>query len=359
MTDPLSTPTTRLQQGCDLSPEEIVPAAGALLSPEIAEDAKAAFLTALRTKGETAAEIAGFAEALLAHAVSPAIDPALAPGPLLDVCGTGGDKLDLFNVSTTAMFVLAAGGAAMVKHGNRAMTSQAGSADVLEALGIRIDLPPAALRECIYRLGIGFLFAPTYHPAFKVIGPVRKRLAAEGIPTIFNLLGPLLNPARPACQLIGLFSKELLQKYAEAIALLPRQRVWAVHGSGMDELSTTGTSDVRDIQSSSSSYSSSRPSSSIHSLTIDPIALGLAPATLADLRGGDRTQNAAILRAILAGEDRGPKRDLVLLNAAAGFVISNLAADLPTGLAITRAQIDSGAALSKLETLREFSQAMR
>src|SRR4051794_10121220 len=236
----LSTLTAGLQDRRDLAPAEIVQAASALLAPEIDEASKGDFLAALRAKGETAAEIAGFAEALLAHAVNPEIDPALAPGPLLDVCGTGGDQLDLFNVSTTSMFVLAAGGATVVKHGNRAITSQAGGADVLEALGVRIDLPPAALRECVQRLGLGFLFAPAYHPAFKAIAPVRKRLASEGIPTIFNLLGPLLNPARPPYQLIGLFSKELLPKYAEAIALLPRRRVWAVHGSGMDELSTTG-----------------------------------------------------------------------------------------------------------------------
>ena len=226
--------TASLHAGGELAPEEIGGAAGALLSLEVDETSKGDFLTALRAKGETAAEIAGFAQALLAHAVDPEIDPARAPGPLLDVCGTGGDQLHLFNVSTTVMFILSAGGAAVVKHGNRAITSQSGGADVLEALGVRIDLPPAHLRECVYRHGVGFLFAPAYHPAFRAIGPARKRLAAEGIPTIFNLLGPLLDPARPPRQLIGLFSRDLLEKYAAAVALLPREKVWIVHGDGMD-----------------------------------------------------------------------------------------------------------------------------
>ena len=279
----------------------------------VPEEEKARFLAALRAKGETAAELAGFAQALLAHAVDPQIDPALVPGPLIDVCGTGGDQLDLFNVSTTSMFILAAGGATVVKHGNRAITSQCGGADVLEALGIRIDVPPAALRESVQRHGLGFLFAPAYHPAVKVIAPVRKRLAAEGSPTIFNLLGPLLNPARPPHQLIGLFSSAILDKYAEALALLQRRRGWVVHGSGMDELSITGLNDIREVMPPA-----------IRTFQVIP-ALGLRPATLEELRGGDRARNAAILTGILAGEIRGAPRDLVLLNAAAAFVICGLA----------------------------------
>jgi anthranilate phosphoribosyltransferase len=356
----LATLTSLLRDGRELTCADIPPCASALLSSDVDDGQKAALLSALRRKGETAKEIAGFAQAFLTHAVDPGLDASLAPGPLLDICGTGGDQLHLFNVSTTAMFILAAGGAAVVKHGNRAITSQSGGADVLEALGIRIDLPPAQLRECVYRLGVGFLFAPAYHPAFKAIAPVRKQLAAEGIPTIFNLLGPLLNPARPAYQLIGLFSEELLPKYAEAIALLPRRRVWAVHGSGMDELSTLGPTQVRDIQSSASSQSSSVATSrSITSLTVSPTDLGFAPASLDELRGGDRAQNAAILRAILSGEDHGPRRDLVILNAAAGFVIAGLAEDLPTGCAIAQGHLEAGTALAKLESLQVFSQAIR
>lgn len=347
----LASLTAHLHAGLNLAPAEIGLAAGALLSLEVDETGKGDFLTALRAKGETAAEIAGFAQALLAHAVDPEIDPARAPGPLLDVCGTGGDQLHLFNVSTTVMFVLAAGGAAVVKHGNRAITSQSGGADVLESLGVRIDLPPAQMRECVYRHGVGFLFAPAYHPAFRAIGPVRKRLAAEGIPTIFNLLGPLLNPARPPRQLIGLFSRDLLEKYAAAVALLPREKVWVVHGDGMDELSTAGPSDIREITPGSTP--------SIRSMTVEPRDLGIAPASVAQLRGGDRARNAEILTGILSGEIEGPMRDVVVLNAAAAFVVSGLAENLAAGCAWAHAQIDSGGALAKLEALREFSGALR
>jgi anthranilate phosphoribosyltransferase len=344
----LASLTVYLHAGGDLAPAEIALATASLLSLEVDETSKGDFLTALRTKGETAAEIAGFAQALLAHAVDPGIDPAQAPGPLLDVCGTGGDQLHLFNVSTTVMFILAAGGAAVVKHGNRAITSQSGGADVLEALGVRIDLPPAQLRECVYRHGVGFLFAPAYHPAFKAIGPVRKRLAAVGIPTIFNLLGPLLNPARPARQLIGLFSRELLDKYAAAVALLPREVVWVVHGDGMDELSTTGRSDIREIRPASKSP--------IRSTTIHPADLGFATASVEQLRGGDRARNAEVLTGILSGEIGGPMRDVVVLNAAAAFVVRG-ESSLPQACARARELIDSGAALRKLEALRDFSRS--
>ena len=332
--------TAQLTASRDLSPEQVEHAVAQLVSTEIDDAAKAAFLRALREKGETAAEIAAFVRSLLARAVDPGISPEKVSGPLLDVCGTGGDKLDIFNVSTTAMFLLAAGGACVVKHGNRAITSKCGGADVLEELGVKIDLAPDALRRCVETHGLGFLFAPAYHPAFKAIAPVRRALAAEGIPTVFNLLGPLLNPARPAHQLVGIFSSALLPKYAEALAALGRTRAWAVHGCGMDELSLTGPSTVREVVAGE-----------IRELIVDPTALGLAPCALDDLRGGDRAQNAAILTAILDGSERGPKRDLVLLNAAAGFVITQLAPDLAAGLASAREQIESGRAMAKLHAL--------
>lgn len=332
-----------LEAGDDLSDAAIGQAVAALLSSEVPEEEKSRFLAALRAKGETAAEIAGFATALLDHALDPKIDPALAPGPLLDICGTGGDQLHLFNVSTTSMFVLAAGGAAVVKHGNRAITSQCGGADVLEALGVQIEVSPAALRECVQRHGVGFLFAPVYHPAFRVIAPVRQRLAAVGLPTIFNLLGPLLNPARPAHQFIGLFDRAILHKYAEALALLRRERGWVVHGAGMDELSITGLNEVCEVSAAE-----------VRDFQIDPATLGLPPAPLADLRGGDRARNAAILTGILAGEIQGGPRAMVLLNAAAGFVICGLAPDLQAGLARAAEQIDSGRATAKLNALRSL-----
>jgi anthranilate phosphoribosyltransferase len=241
------------------------------------------------------------------------------------------------------MFVLAAGGACVVKHGNRAITSKCGGADVLDELGVKIDLAPADLRRCVEAHGLGFIFAPTYHPAFKAIGPVRKALASQGIPTVFNLLGPLLNPARPAHQLVGIFSPVLLPKYADVLAALDRARAWAVHGSGMDELSLAGPSEVREVKAGV-----------VREFTVDAADLGLARCDIAELRGGDRAENARILLGILDGTDRGPKRDLVLLNSAAGFLVAGLAADLAAGLELARAQLDSGRAREKLAALQCF-----
>jgi anthranilate phosphoribosyltransferase len=234
----------------------------------------------------------------------------------------------------------------VVKHGNRAITSACGGADVLEQLGVRIDLPPAQLRLALETIGCGFLFAPAYHPAFKAIAPVRKQLAAQGIPTIFNMLGPLLNPAQPRRQLVGIFSRTLLGKYAEALAALGRERAWAVHGDGTDELSTTGANDIREVTAEG-----------IRDFTVEPESVGLGRADLADLRGNDRVENARLLTTILDGSEAGPKRDIVLLNAAAAFVISGLAADLPAGLALAREQIASGRAAEKLRALQAFSAA--
>jgi anthranilate phosphoribosyltransferase len=334
-----------LRASQDLDAAQIDHAVGALTSEEVPDETKAEFLKALRDKGETSREIAGFVQALLARAVDPGLDPEALPGPMIDICGTGGDKLELFNISTTASFVLAAGGACVVKHGNRAITSKCGGADVLEQLGIKIDLAPAELRQCLELHGLGFVFAPAYHPAFKAIGPVRKALAAQGIPTIFNLLGPLLNPARPPYQLVGIFSPVLLPKYASAMAALGRASAWAVHGRGMDELSLTGPSMVHALHNGL-----------IDERTVDPAEYGLATCTIEDLRGGDRQENAAILTAIIDGTDRGPKRDIVLFNAAAGFVITGLVKDLSAGLELAREQIASGRALEKLHALQMFSR---
>jgi anthranilate phosphoribosyltransferase len=333
-----------LKSGRDLDAAQVEQAVAALTSMEIDDAVKADFLQTLRAKGETAKEIAAFVQALLARAIDPSFDAARLAGPMIDVCGTGGDKLELFNISTAVMFVLAAGGACVVKHGNRAITSKCGGADVLEELGVKIDLAPADLRRCVETHGLGFVFAPAYHPAFKAVTPIRKALAAQGIPTIFNLLGPLLNPARPPYQLVGVFSPVLLPKYAEALAVLGRAHAWAVHGRGMDELSLTGPSAVHEVVNGI-----------ICESIVDPVALGLTLCSLDDLRGGGRRENAAILVAILDGTDRGPKRDLVLLNAAAGFVITGLAPDLSEGLELAREQIASGRTLTKLRALQNFS----
>lgn len=303
---------------------------------------KEKFLEALRNRGETAGEIAAFARALIGLAREPKIDSSLLSGPMIDVCGTGGDKLELFNISTTAMFVLSAGGAVVVKHGNRAITSQCGGADVLESLGVPIDVAPHVLRETVYRHGIGFIFAPAYHPAFAVIGPVRKALAHRGVPTIFNLLGPLLNPASPEHQLVGVFSSELLSKYAGALSCLGRRRAWAVHGSGADELTNAGLGHGYAVEDGV-----------ISEFAVDPRGLGLPYAPVESLRGGDKKTNALMLESILNGTLRGPCLDAVLLNSAAGFVVAGLASDLSVGLEMSREAVDSGKALHKLTGLRE------
>ena len=335
--------TRQLRAGGNLETTQIGDAVAALISEKVPAGEKMEFLAALHTKGETADEIAAFARALLGHAVRPELDPARLPGPMLDVCGTGGDKQGFFNVSTAVMFVAAAAGACVVKHGNRSITSKTGAADVLEELGVQIELTPARLRQCLGEQGVAFLFAPAWHPAFKAIAPVRKALAAQGIPTVFNLLGPLLNPAAPEHQLVGIFSAALLPKYAEALRILGRRRAWAVHGDGTDELTLTGPSEVRAIEAGN-----------VSTFTLTPEQLGLARCSADALRGGDRAENARILVSILDGTERGPKRDMVLLNSAAALVVAGLAPDLAAGMALSRKALESGTALAKLHALQAF-----
>jgi anthranilate phosphoribosyltransferase len=344
---PLEALCEPLSRGLELAPTEIEAAVAALADDGEPDAAKAAFLRALRVKGETAPEIAGFARSLLARAVDPRIDPAALPGPLLDVCGTGGDRLHLFNVSTTASFILAAAGVVVVKHGNRAITSRSGGADVLGTLGVRLDLPPDDLRRCVGEVGLGFLFAPHYHPAFRAIAPVRRLLAGEGVSTIFNLLGPLLNPAWPAHQLVGVHTLALTRLFAEVLRQLGRHSAWAVHGAGgMDELSTLGPSHVSGFASADGP---------IFDLTLEPEDGGLARLVdLSELHGGAPEDNARTLLGILAGEIGGARLDIVLLNAAAGLVVAGLAPDLRAGVESARAQVRDGRALAKLRALVEF-----
>ena len=327
-----------LKDGHELAPAQIEQAVAALVSTDVADGEKAAFLIALREKGETVNDLAGFANALTARAISPELDRAALSGPTIDVCGTGGDRQGFFNVSTTVMFVAAAAGACVMKHGNRSITSKTGAADVLEELGVKIDLSPAQLREALERHGVAFIFARTYHPAFAAIGPVRAALAKEGRSTIFNLLGPLLNPARPDYQLVGVYSSSLLPLYTGALRALGRKDAWAVHGNGTDELTLTGPSDIAFLNG--------------EHLTIVPDDFRLTPCKAADLIGGERAENAAIVTGILDGTIRGPKRDMVLLNTAAALVISNLANGIRDGIEKAAEAIDSGAALAKLNALR-------
>ncbi len=330
----LATLTEKLRLGHELTNSDVITACESLFVESVELSERANFLRALHAKGETASEVAAFVDVLLTRSRRTLLGPGL-----LDVCGTGGDRAGVFNVSTAVMFVATACGARVVKHGNRGITSKSGGADVLEALGVRIDLPPEIALEAA---GCCFLFAPLFHPAFKTVAPVRKVLAEEGSATIFNLLGPLLNPARPEFQLAGVFDGKLLPLYAEAFKLLGRKRGWAVHGSGgLDEVSTLGPSEIHALEDGA-----------IRQFVIRPEDLGVAPATIEDLRGGDAQQNAESLKAILLGKDLGPRRDMVVLNAACALVVAGRAHDLPAGMTIAAGALDDGSAHDVLQRLR-------
>jgi anthranilate phosphoribosyltransferase len=344
----MKTLIAKLRNGTDLNAGDVGVAVALLLSDTTEDTVKEDFLRALHRKGETVEEIVCFVQQLIDRAVDPLIDPKNVPGPMIDVCGTGGDGIDLFNVSTTIMFILAAGGATVVKHGNRRVTSCCGSADVLEALGAPFDLPPAHLRECVERLGLCFIFARRYHPAYRAIAEMRRRLARENIRTVFNLLGPLLNPTRPARQLIGVFSPRLTSVFADVLRRLGRERVWVVHGltetdAGMDDISTSGATILAELLQGK-----------VTSGVIDSRWLNIPAGALDELRGGDAAANAAHVEGILSGEVKGAKRDLTIVNAAGGFVVAGLARDMSEGIGLAREQIDSGRALEKLRGFQQF-----
>lgn len=340
--------TKCVKEGRELDRDQVSVAGKALLDEGVPPDDKARFLSELSMKGETPGEIAAFVEVFLERAVDPGLVAAEMGGPLLDVCGTGGDKLNLFNISTASVFVLAAAGVKVVKHGNRGITSPSGGADVLEALGIRIDLPAEDFAECVKRVGAGFMFAPMYHPAFKAVVPVRKLLAERGQRTIFNILGPLLNPVKPDYQVIGVFDENLAPVFVDILNRLGRKNAWVVHGktaegSGMDEVSVCGETVIWKTFGGGKS-----------SEKLLPPDVGIELGDVADLKGGDARENAELLRGILSGELKGAKRDIVLLNAAAGLVVAGKAADLGEGMALAAEQVDSGAALGVLEKWRDF-----
>ena len=299
-----------------------------------------AFIVALRMKGETAEEIAGCAKAMRAHATK----VVSRQNPLIDTCGTGGDGIGTFNISTVVAFVVAGAGIAVAKHGNRSVSSRCGSADVLEILGVKIELGPKGIARCLDEIGIGFLFAPRLHPAMKYAATPRREI---GVRTIFNILGPLTNPASASIQLLGVYDPRLTETIAQVLSLLGTRHALVVHGAdGLDELSTTGINKVSQLHNGE-----------ITTYYLDPRQVGLPSAELAQLKGGLPEENARIVRALLQGE-RGAKRDVVLLNAAAGLLTAERVIDFKEDLSLAAETIDSGQALHKLEQLIQLSQSL-
>ncbi|HEV2757404.1 MAG TPA: anthranilate phosphoribosyltransferase [Actinomycetota bacterium] len=323
---------SRLLSGGSLSEEE----AGACME-EIMEGAAApaqiaGFVVALRAKGETIDEVAGLVRTMRRYAQKVSVGD-----DVLDTCGTGGDRSGTFNVSTAAAVVCAGAGVKVAKHGNRAASSRCGSADVLEALGVKIDLPPEGVEACIDQAGIGFCFAPVFHPAMRHAGATRREL---GVATIFNFLGPLTNPAGATRQALGVSDPRMVEKMVQTLGRLGSKHVLAFHGDkGLDELSTSGPSQVYELAGEE-----------VRRWVIDPTELGLPVAPLEAVAGGTADENAAMIRSVLAGEP-GPKRDIVLLNAAAGLVAAGRAEDMARGLELSAESVDSGEAARRLDLL--------
>ncbi len=330
----------------------------ALVSEESSPKTKADFLCSLAVKGETVEEIAGFAGELSKFSIQPELDSTTRAGEILDVCGTGGDRLNTFNISTTVAIMAAAAGVTVAKHGNRAVTSQSGSADVLEALGIRIDPDPIDAARFLREHQFAFFFAPKYHPAFKHIAHARKLCAERGQRTIFNFLGPLLNPAKPTAQLIGVPRPELCEPVARVLQRLGARRGMVVCGTleckiqdpnskvengaaFLDEFSTFGENRVAEFYQERG----------FHVSTFLPQEFPVQPGSLRDLVGGDREANAEILKRILRGEERGPKRDATLLNAAAALLVANRVKSFAEGWEVGVELIETGRAFQKLQAL--------
>ena len=332
----------RLMGGDDLTAAEATAALDEVLAGRVTPAQLAGFLVALRVKGESVEEVRGLVASLLAHAEAVTVPGALADR-LVDTCGTGGDGSHSINVSTLAALVVAGAGAPVCKHGNRALSSRTGSADVLEALGVAVDLPPEGVARCLDEAGVAFCFAPRFHPALRHAGPTRREL---GVPTVFNFLGPLVNPARPRRQVVGVSDRALAQTVLGALEVNGAVHAMVVYGhDGLDELTTTTTSTALELREGA-----------VRAVEVDPASLGLARAAPEQLRGGTATESAALARRVLAG-DAGPHRDLVVLNAAAGLVVAGVASDLATGVEAARASLDGGAAAAALDRLVAASQA--
>ncbi|HKD22784.1 MAG TPA: anthranilate phosphoribosyltransferase [Rhizomicrobium sp.] len=330
----------RLAAGEKLSQEMAARAFASLMAGDVPPIRMAAFLTALAVRDATVEEITGGVRAMR-HAMR----KVEAPRDAIDLCGTGGDGHGTLNVSTAAAFVVAACGVPVAKHGNRNMSSRTGTADVLEALGVRIDLAPQAAEYCLREVGLCFLFAQTYHPAMKHVAPIRREL---GFRTVFNLLGPLSNPAGVRRQLIGVYSRDWLVPVAHVLAKLGSEKAWIVHGSdGLDEMTTTGVSHIAVLEDGK-----------VSTMTVAPQDVGLEHATLASLKGGIPEDNADAIRRLLGGT-KGAFRDIVLLNAGAALVVADVARDLKDGIAQAAKAIDSGAAANVLAKLESVSQGFR
>jgi anthranilate phosphoribosyltransferase len=324
--------------GQNLSDSEAEAAMKCLMSGKATPAQIASFLTALRLKGETIEEITAFARVMreFAARINPKVD-----GVLVDTCGTGGDKIKTFNISTAAMFVAAGAGLFIAKHGNRSVTSKAGSADVVEALGVRIDLPPEEVQSCIEEAGIGFMFAPRFHGAMKYATPVRREI---GIRTVFNVLGPLTNPAGAQAQVMGVFDAGLTEKLAHVLKNLGARRVMVVHGlDGLDELSTLGETKISELAEGK-----------VETYTVKPEDFGIERTTPEAIAGKDVAENVRMMLRVLRGE-RGPRRDIVLLNAAAALVVGGKTKDLREGITIAAEVIDSGRAFEKVVRLVEVT----
>ncbi len=352
MTSPIITEVLRtLIERRDLTRIEAAAAMEAIMSGAATNAQIAAFLTALRMKGETVEELIGFAQVMRQKAVrvrTRAEEVAALTGTdremLIDTCGTGGDAAGTFNVSTATAFVVAGAGLKVAKHGNRSVSSLCGSADVVETLGINLDLTPAKVARCVDEVGIGFLYAPLLHTAMKHVMAARREM---GIRTVFNMLGPLTNPAGANAQVIGVYSPALTEPLARVLAELGTIRAFVVHGAdGLDEVSNTGESRVSEVREGV-----------VRSFTVRPDDFGMPRAVIGDLQGGDREQNAQLIRALLDGAT-GPKRDIVLMNSAAALVAGAKARDLKDGVSQAAQAIDSGAARGKLEALVALSQKL-
>jgi anthranilate phosphoribosyltransferase len=326
-----------LLQGRDLSVEQATSLLDLIFEGDVSEVQIAAFLTAMQTKNAAAAELAGFAKSLRWHAVRVKVDIQ----NLVDTCGTGGGAIKTCNISTAAAIVAAGAGVYIAKHGNRGITSGCGSADVLEKLGVRIDVPASVVAECIKQAHIGFMFAPMFHPAMKYVQPVRKAL---GFRTVFNILGPLANPAGASRQVLGVADENLMQPIADALRLLGTQYAMVVHSEGLDEISTAAVTKIAELKNGR-----------ITNKKLNPKDLGISPTTLEELKVADAKSSAKVLRDIMSGKETRARKDIVVLNAAAAIIVGGLANDFKSAIELAESSVSDGKALVCLEKLIEIS----